>query len=50
MISKNRMQRRFVEVCKDLDDEIVYVDDFDEDVKEVKSEIEQKEPSIVLSK
>jgi hypothetical protein len=37
-------------MCKDLDDEIIYVDDFNEDVQEVKSEIDQKEPSIVLSK
>lgn len=37
-------------MCKDLDDEIVYLDDYDEDVKEVNSEAEQKEPSIVLSK
>jgi hypothetical protein len=50
LISNNRKQRRFVGMCKDLDDEIVYVDDYDEDVKEVKSEAEQKEPSIVLSK
>jgi hypothetical protein len=37
-------------MCKDLDDDIVYVDDDYEDVKEVKSEAEQKQPSIVLSK
>jgi hypothetical protein len=46
----NRKQRRFTEMCKDLDDEIIYVDDFNEDIQKVESEIEQKEPSIVLSK
>jgi hypothetical protein len=48
----NRKQGRFAEMCKDLDDEIIYLDDFDEDAKEIESEseTEQKELSIVLSK
>jgi hypothetical protein len=46
----NRKQRRFAGMCKDLDDEIIYVDEYSEDVKEVKSEAEPKEPSIVLSR
>ena len=39
-------------MCKDLDDDIVYVDDFSEEIEEVevKSESEPKEQSIVLSK
>jgi hypothetical protein len=45
----NRTERRFAGLCKDLDDEIVYVDDFNEEI-EVKSESEPKEQSIVLSK
>ena len=47
----NRIERRFAGLCKDLDDEIVYVDDFNEEI-EVKSESksEPKEQSIVLSK
>lgn len=46
----NRLKGRFTEMCKDLDDEIVYLDDYDEDIKEIKSEAEPREPSIVLSK
>ena len=37
-------------MCKDLDDDIVYLEEYDDNVNEVESETEQKEPSIILSR
>jgi hypothetical protein len=50
LLLDNGIKRRFADLCKDLDDDIVYLEDYDDDVKEVESESEPIEQSIVLSR